>query len=67
MNAENLLVALNEENERLQARIDKLEEALIWCSGSADFGVGGVAHEGWKKLCAPLLASLTTRPEGEER
>lgn len=32
-----------------------LRDALIWCSGSADFGLGGMAHEGWMKLCDPLV------------
>jgi hypothetical protein len=32
-------------------------DALIWCSGSADFNEGGFAREGWQKLCAPLLAA----------
>ena len=33
----------------------KAVEALLWCSGSADFNEGGVAREGWLKVCAPLL------------
>ena len=36
-------------------RAERLEEALLWCSGSADFNEGGIAHKGWLKLCAPLL------------
>lgn len=39
----------------LQARAERLEEALQWCSGSDDFQEGGKAREGWLKLCAPLL------------
>jgi len=31
------------------------KEALIWCSGSEDFQVGGKAREGWEKICVPLL------------
>lgn len=38
-----------------QARADRLKAALFWCSGSADFNDGGVAREGWLKVCAPLL------------
>ncbi len=30
--------------------IKKLKEALIWCSGSADFGEGGQARVGWLKV-----------------
>ena len=35
--------------------IDQYREALIWCSGSADFNPGGQAHDGWNKICEPLL------------
>lgn len=41
--------------EQLAATCERLEEALLWCSGSADFTEGGVAREGWLKVCAPLL------------
>ena len=44
--------------DRIEALTDKLAkavEALQWCSGSADFNEGGVAREGWLKVCAPLL------------
>lgn len=40
---------------RFKANEAKLREALIWCGGSADFGPGGQAREGWLKLCAPLI------------
>ena len=40
---------------KAEARAERLEEALLWCSGSADFNEGGVAREGWLKVCAPLL------------
>lgn len=33
----------------------KMQEALIWCSGSADFGEGGQARKGWLNLCQPLI------------
>lgn len=35
--------------------IEQYREALIWCGGSADFGQGGKAETGWKKICEPLL------------
>jgi len=38
-----------------KSKIGKLKEALIWCSGSEDFQVGGKARKGWLKLCKPLL------------
>ena len=45
--------------ERLDAifltEIAKYQDALIWCSGSEDFQVGGKAREGWEKICLPLL------------
>lgn len=37
--------------------VEPYVEALLWCSGSADFNEGGVAEKGWRKLCAPLLAA----------
>lgn len=33
----------------------KYQDALIWCSGSDDFQIGGKAREGWEKICLPLL------------
>ena len=54
------------------AEIERLREALQWCSGSADFNEGGIAREGWLKLCAPLLTGSTTvkdslTPEDEKQ
>ena len=40
---------------RAEARAERLEEALLWCSGSDDFNEGGVVRKGWLKVCAPLL------------
>ena len=39
--------------EHLMVR--KLRNALIWCSGSDDFQIGGKSRKGWEKLCVPLL------------
>lgn len=39
----------------LEKEVEKLKEALIWCSGSGDFGEGGKARKGWLKICEPLL------------
>ncbi len=36
--------------------IEDFREALIWCSGSADFGQGRKAAIGWKRICEPLIA-----------
>lgn len=38
-------------------KLDQYLEALRWCGGSADFGDGGQAREGWLKICDPLLPS----------
>ena len=46
------------EIERLRGRIHLLESALIWCSGSADFGPGGIAHDAFVRMVRPLLAHL---------
>jgi hypothetical protein len=37
--------------------IEELEKALRWCGGSPDFAPGGKAHDGWNRICAPILAS----------
>lgn len=49
--------------EAAQARIAELENALVWCSGSADFQEGGRARVGWLKLCQPLLDTLTPKEQ----
>ena len=46
----------------LEAKLAKALEALLWCSGSADFNEGGVAREGWLKVCAPLLKGESHDP-----
>ena len=43
-----------EEYEKTKDR-QKFIDALIWCSGSDDFQVGGKARKGWEKICLPLL------------
>ena len=35
--------------------IDEYREALIWCSGSADFGPEGQARDEWIKGVQPLI------------
>lgn len=35
--------------------IDEYRAALLWCSGSDDFAVGGKARVGWNKLAKELL------------
>lgn len=45
--------------------LDKYIEALIWCSGSADFGPGGKAEAGWKKVREELLKEV--RPDEETK
>lgn len=48
--AENIRV----EAERMREALRSAKDALQWCSGSADFGVGGLARRGW--LAGPALA-----------
>ena len=59
MKANNTYTEMHLEIERLSDKLAKALEALLWCSGSADFNEGGVAREGWLKLCAPLLKGDT--------
>lgn len=47
---------LEKEAKGLREFQDRLVGALMWCSGSGDFGEGGKAHEGWEKGPALLLA-----------
>lgn len=54
---------IESEKAALEAKLNTFVEALIWCSGSPDFNDGGQAREGWLKLCAPLLATLTAQEE----
>ena len=44
------------------AKLEEFRHALFWCSGSADFNEGGVAREGWLKVCAPLLKGESHDP-----
>lgn len=46
------------EVEAMRERIKRLEEAVIWLSGSDDFAVGGKDGAGFKKIVAPLLSSI---------
>ena len=34
----------------LEEQVDEFKDALIWCSGSADFQEGGKARKGWLKI-----------------
>ena len=46
---------LEKDRDALDAKLAEFRHALLWCGGSADFNEGGVAREGWLKVCAPLL------------
>jgi hypothetical protein len=63
-NAEFVDLAFSYRNERnaARAKLEELRQALLWCSGSADFNEGGVAREGWLKVCAPLLKGESHDP-----
>lgn len=41
--------------------LEEAANALIFCSGSYDFGPEGQAKEGWDKLCRPVLTKLLVR------
>jgi uncharacterized protein YfaS (alpha-2-macroglobulin family) len=56
----------NEISQVLADRLKQFQEALVWCSGSADFGPGGVAREGWERLCQPLLSAPVLTPSQDE-
>ena len=51
-----MLVEINKDNtsESLQL-INKLVDALIWCSGSGDFAPEGTARAGWLGLAQPAI------------
>jgi len=44
--------------DTLRKRVEELDGALVWCSGSSDFAPGGIAEAGWNKVCRPLLQAL---------
>ena len=46
---------LSQQRQQDIEKIEALEDALIWCSGSGDFQEGGVARKGWLKICKPLI------------
>lgn len=57
---------------KVEAERDALRDALIWTTGSPDFGHGGEAHLGWLRVVAPVLGTPgcaacdnTTAPAGE--
>jgi hypothetical protein len=47
--------------ERDEALLRQALEALIWTTGSEDFGEGGLAREGALKLLFPTIAALRER------
>ena len=48
---------------RAEEQIAALRAALQWCGGSQDFAPGGVAREGWMRMCVPLLGELSQAVE----
>lgn len=61
------IVGLRQEATEYERLLRRAFDALIWCSGSNDFQVGGVAYVGWERGPAPLLRELLewrkTHPE----
>ena len=47
------LLLLREQKRRLVEDGELLDDCLVWCSGSADFGDGGKAREGWLRVVIP--------------
>lgn len=47
--------------QRNEALLRQALEALIWTTGSEDFGEGGLAREGALKLLFPTIAALRER------
>ena len=43
------------ETQKLKQALGACQEALVWASGSADFGPGGKARKGWLKLARPAI------------
>ena len=46
--------------EAAEARVDQLMQAIIWMSGSDDFGPGKPAHDHWVEIRDTLLFPPTT-------
>ena len=46
--------------EAAEARVAELERAVIWMSGSAEFGPGQPAHDHWVEIRDTLLFAPTT-------
>ena len=46
---------ITEGMEWMADEIDRLRDALIWCSGAPSFQEGGEARDGWLKI-APLIS-----------
>lgn len=52
-----LLVLIEGEVAGLKSEKEKMREALMWMSGSNDFGPGGQAREGFLKNVYPLISN----------
>lgn len=48
-------IKMKVERQRIREEVEGYKDALIWCSGSEDFQLGGRAREGWEKICMTLL------------
>ena len=48
----------------LISALDGCLDALIWTSGSSDFGVDGQAYKGWLKLGRPSIEKAQTELSG---
>jgi hypothetical protein len=59
--AESVRGELREQKQCDEALLRQALEALIWTTGSEDFGEGGLAREGALKLLFPTIAALRER------
>ena len=48
----------DERIKELEQQREALRDALSWCSGAEAFSPGGIAQEGWLRVCRPLLVDL---------
>jgi hypothetical protein len=54
---------LVEEYRKVLQLKNELLDAIIWMSGSSDFGPGGIAEKGFNKLVRPLIPKAAFIPK----
>jgi len=51
----------NKEIQDLKQAVRELAENIIWCGGSNDFSLGGIARKGWEKGPMKTLNNPTVK------